>query len=115
MRVILPLFVAVCAAVACGPKDSTGQTASCYVDNQQICYEDPSPTDSQAQNLSIKCSSDSGDFERPAACPQSGFLGKCTATTSEGVEIQRFYTGADAAYQADFCATVALGTWSTTF
>jgi hypothetical protein len=119
MKRRLVTLLAASAIGACSSATTTTdggtQTASCYVATQQICYEDPSPTASQAQNLSVKCSSDSGQFLQPAACPQTGFLGKCTATTSEGVEIQRFYTGADATYQADFCANVSLGVWSTTF
>ena len=115
MRTPIAVASLVAITLACSSSSSNPTTASCYVAGQFICFEDPNPTTTQASNLSVKCSSDSGQFLQPAGCPQAGFLGKCTATTSEGVEIQRFYTGADAAYQADFCATVALGTWSTTF
>ena len=100
--------------VACSPSTS-GNSISCSVGPQFICYEDANPTAAQLQNLPVKCSSDSGDYRTPAACPESGYLGKCTFSAPDGTETDRFYTGADASYEQSFCETVALGTWSTAF
>jgi hypothetical protein len=114
----MKILVAVCAcavgAVACSSSKS-GNSISCYVADQFICYDIAAPTQAQTDNLPVKCSSDSGDFQQPASCPQAGYLGKCTFAAPDGTETDRFYTGADAAYQQDFCTTVALGTWSTAF
>ena len=110
-----PLLLTLAAGVAgCGASKS-GDSISCYVSAQFICYEDANPTSSQLANLPVKCSSDSGDYKQPAACPQAGYLGKCTFAAPDGTETDRFYTGADAAYQQSYCETVALGTWSTAF
>ena len=103
------------AAAGCGSSGSSDKSISCYVAPQFICYEDANPTSAQQQNLPVKCSSDSGAFHAPAACPQNGYLGKCTFNAPDGVEVDRFYTGADPAYQQSFCETVDLGTWSTAF
>ncbi len=101
-------------AAACSSSKSDG-SISCYVDVQLICYEDANPTAAQLQNLPVKCSSDSGQYATPAACPHAGYLGKCTFSAPDGTETDRFYTGVDATYQQSFCETVALGTWSTAF
>ena len=100
------------ATLGCG---NTEKSASCYVDTQQICYEAPLPSSTQVSNLQVKCSSVSGAFAQPAACPQTGYLGKCAYSAADGAEVDRFYTGADATYQQSYCQTNNLGTWSTTF
>lgn len=114
MKRVARLFAASAALAACGPSKS-GDSISCYVDVQLICFEIDNPTAAQLQNLPVKCSSDSGQYLTPAACPQAGYLGKCTFDAPDGVETDRYYTGADAAYEQSFCETVALGTWSTAF
>jgi hypothetical protein len=108
------LLVVVVAVSACGPSKS-GNSISCDVPTQNICYEDDNPTSDQLQNLPVKCSSVSGTYATPAACPQTGYVGKCTFAAPDGTETDRYYTGTDAAYQQDFCVNVALGTWSTAF
>lgn len=92
--------------------DAGGGTA-CYIAAQQRCHEFPEPTGDQLQNLSVECSSDSGDLG--AACPTASFVGKCTVGTGAGREVTRWYTGADASYEQDFCVNTAKGVWSTTF
>ena len=37
----------------CSPA-KTGNAISCYVANQQICFEDPSPTAAQLDNLPVE-------------------------------------------------------------
>jgi hypothetical protein len=116
MRKLVPLFLASAAGVvACGSSTKSGDSISCNVAVQFICYDIANPTSAQLSNLPVKCSSDSGDYKTPAACPQTGYLGKCTFAAPDGTETDRFYTGADAAYQQSFCETVSLGTWSTAF
>src|SRR5690242_13169989 len=79
-----------------GESDAGGGTA-CYIAGQQRCHEFPEPTGDQVQNLSVECSSTSGDLA--ATCPTAGYLGKCTlGGTGAGREVTRWYTGADAAY-----------------
>lgn len=51
---------------------------------------------------------------RPSA-DVSEFQGKCTIGTGKGREVKRVYTGADVAYEQDFCVNTAMGVWSTTF
>ena len=114
MSKIFPMLLAMGGVAACSSSKS-GDSISCYVASQFICYEDATPTSQQLSNLPVKCSSDSGDYEQPAACPQAGYLGKCTFAAPDGTETDRFYTGADATYQQSFCETVSLGTWSTAF
>jgi len=112
--IVTSLLALTFVGVGCGSSKS-GASISCYVANQQICYEDPTPTAAQLDNLPVKCSSDSGEYLQPAKCPQTGFIGKCTFSAADGPEVDRFYTGVDPVYQQSFCETVALGTWSTTF
>lgn len=107
--------VATVLVAGCSPSPEPADSISCYVANQMICFDISQPTSGQKDNLPVKCSSDSGDFEHPAKCPQSGFIGKCTFQAPDGLETDRYYTGVDPAYQQDFCETVALGTWSTAF
>ena len=101
--------------------DDTSQTtdtgfvagpASCYIDDQFICDELTDPDATGVENLAILCSSTSGDFAQPAACPEAGFEGRCTTGTGKDEQIQRFYTGADIAYSEDFCVNTAGGAWS---
>ncbi|HEY8076345.1 MAG TPA: hypothetical protein VIF62_19605 [Labilithrix sp.] len=127
MRVFGCLFFAV-AVVSCHPTDDIpstpdgggaqsdsggGGNTACYIAGQQRCHEFPQPTGTQANDLAVECSSDSGMLG--ASCPTAGFLGKCTLGSGAGREIRRFYTGADAAYQQDFCVNTAMGLWTTTF
>ena len=106
--------VAVIAVVACGPSKS--DSISCdVVSAQNICYDIAAPTADQTSNLQVKCSSVSGTYKTPGACPASGFVGKCTFAAPDGTETDRYYTGTDVTYQQDFCVNVALGMWSTTF
>ena len=87
-------------------------SASCYLDVQFICSELTHPDAMGVQNLSILCSSMSGDFAQPADCPHTGYEGRCTVGTGKDKQIQRFYTGADVAYSEDFCVNTAGGAWS---
>lgn len=114
-RVVLGVVVASASALACSPSKS-GNSISCdVVSAQNICYQIDSPTADQTSNLQVKCSSVSGNYASSAACPASGFVGKCTFAAPDGTEIDRYYTGTDVTYQQDFCQTVDLGVWSTTF
>jgi hypothetical protein len=108
------VFVLAASALACSPSKSAN-SISCYVASQNICYEDDAPSADQTSNLQVKCSSVSGDYKTPATCPSTGFVGKCTFAAPDGTETDRFYTGTDVTYQADFCKTVDNGVWSTTF
>lgn len=108
------VIVVAAGLAACSSSKSDG-SISCYVGAQSICYEIAAPNAQQLQNLPVKCSSDSGDYETPSACPATGFIGKCTFAAPDGMETDRYYTGVDAAYQQSFCETVALGTWSAAF
>ncbi len=89
---------------------------SCYSSVQFFCEERQAPTAAQADALRVMCSSGSGELEEPSDCPPAGFLGKCTISSGElAGQIRRYYTGADAVYQQDFCVNTAQGVWSTTF
>jgi hypothetical protein len=91
---------------------------SCYLATLFTCNEYPNPTAAQVMEVPTACSSGSGDFQQPAACPMAGFQGKCTrpdGPTVPGPYVERFYTGADVAYAQDFCVNTANGVWSTTF
>ena len=81
--------------------------------------QEPAATAAQQMNAPVVCSSASGVWHSPAACPSAGYQGKCTlppaSTGMDGVQIQRFYTGADVTYAADYCTNTAHGTWSTAF
>ena len=88
---------------------------ACYVADQFLCDEYPDPTPAQESDVPVACSSRSGVLTRPPACPTAGFVGKCTIGSGRGAYVQRFYTGADAAYAQDFCVNTAHGVWSTTF
>jgi len=114
MKRVASFSVAAFVMVACGP-DKSGNAISCNVATQNICYEIGNPTAAQTQNLPVKCSSVSGVYATSAACPQSGYVGKCTFAAPDGTETDRYYTGTDATYQQDFCVNTVLGTWSTTF
>jgi hypothetical protein len=95
-----------------------GASISCYLATQFTCNEYPSPTADQVTAVPTACSSGSGDFEQPAACPMTGFKGKCTRPDGPNVPgpyVERFYDGADVAYAQDFCVNTASGVWSTTF
>jgi hypothetical protein len=94
-----------------------GGSVSCYSDVQFVCEErQPPSTTDQAEALRIACTSGSGELREPATCPAPGFLGKCSVATGElAGQVRRYYTGADAAYQKDFCVNTAKGAWSTTF
>lgn len=107
----------IAAAVTLGCSSSkSGDSISCdVVSAQNICYEVVSPTPDQTSNLQVKCSSVSGSYMTPAKCPASGFVGKCTFAAPDGTETDRYYTGTDVTYQADFCQSVDNGVWSTTF
>lgn len=94
---------------------SKGLSVSCYTDVQFVCEELPAPTANEEESLKVVCSSGSGDFQKPAKCPPAGFLGKCTFTTDKTNRVRRYYTGAEGAYQADYCVNTAQGIWSTTF
>jgi hypothetical protein len=98
-----------------GPADAGGASVSCYTELQFNCEERPSPTAEQADALEVICSSSSGAFRTPADCPTPKFVGKCTFTTDGTLRVRRYYTGADAAYEQDFCVNTAKGVWSTTF
>ena len=115
MRTLIAVacVAAIPALVACKP--SSKGSLSCHVAVQQVCDEYPAPSPSDDENVGVACSSRSGVLARPAACPSAGFLGKCTTGSGSGQHIQRFYTGADAAYSQDFCANTAHGAWSTAF
>ena len=100
-----------------GPRaDGGAVTISCATDRLN-CEEHPSPTAEQEQALRVVCSSGSGAFAKPAACPKAHFHGKCTFTADNVLRIRRYYDGpgVDIAYQQDFCVNTAHGTWSTTF
>ncbi len=101
------------ATTDAGADAASGAGTACYIAAQFRCHEFPEPTGDQAQNLAVECSSDSGDLG--ATCPMAGYLGKCTLGTGAGREIRRFYTGADAAYEQDFCVNTVMGVWTTTF
>jgi hypothetical protein len=99
---------------------SSAPSLSCYVPDMYLCKEEPVATPAQHDNAPTECSSLSGVFCGPADCPTAGFVGKCTYPASDagmdGVQIVRYYTGSDAAYQQDFCTrSPGGGTWSTTF
>lgn len=94
---------------------AVGSSLACYIAGQMRCKEFPQATADQEANLPVECSSDSGKLTSPAACPNAGFVGKCTVGTGVGREVRRWYTGADVVYQQDFCVTTAMGLWSTTF
>ena len=96
---------------------SKGGSVSCYTGVQFVCEErQPPSTADQAEALRVACNSGSGVLQEPAKCPPAGFLGKCTIATGElAGQVRRYYTGADAAYQEDFCVNTAKGAWSTTF
>ena len=96
-----------------GGGDDGGAGTACYIAPQFRCHEYPQPTGDQVQNLAVECSSDSGDLG--PSCPTAGFVGSCTLGTGAGREVTRWYTGADAAYEQDFCVNTAHGVWSTTF
>lgn len=85
--------------------------------DQSRCKEFPAPSDAQRENLAVECSSVSGVLA--GACLTAGFGGKCTVQpepgTKDGVEVRRFYTGRDLAYERHFCVNTALGVWSTVF
>lgn len=93
---------------------SVGSVA-CYMADMFKCDEYPNATQTQHENSAVACSSTSGALTEPAACPTANFVGKCTTGTGVSARVERFYTGADAAYAQDFCVNTALGTWSTTF
>ena len=98
---------------------SRGVSQACYTASMFRCDEEPNATTAQQMNAPVVCSSASGVWTTPAACPTAGFMGKCTlppaSTMMDGVQIQRFYQGADVAYAADYCVNTSHGTWSTTF
>jgi hypothetical protein len=98
-----------------GGDAALGGALACYVADQFICDEYPDPTPAQISDVPVACSSRSGVLSSPPACPSAGFVGKCTIGAGQGIYVQRFYTGADAAYAQDFCVNTAMGTWSTTF
>jgi hypothetical protein len=105
------------SASEAAPADSgKGVSISCYTSVQFVCEEREAATADQAAALRVVCSSGSGDLQEPAKCPPAGFLGKCTISSGElAGQIRRYYTGADAVYQEDFCVNTAKGAWSTTF
>jgi hypothetical protein len=95
-----------------------GASLSCDLATQFTCNEYPNPTAAQLTDVPTACSSGSGVFAQPAACPMAGFKGKCTrpdGPTVPGPYVERFYAGADLAYAQDFCVNTASGIWSTTF
>jgi hypothetical protein len=111
-----------CASKTDGAKDggTTSDTAAsdassgiaCYIADQFVCEENPTPTAEQEANLRVMCSSASGVI---GTCPRPAFLGKCTVVTGKDTTIRRYYTGADGTYQQDFCVNTAHGVWSATF
>lgn len=118
MRTLLVLVAfTACTASACSKKaeGNAATSLSCYVADQHRCEEAPAATKAQDDARTIECSSVSGKLSRPASCPTSGFVGKCTVVADGATSIHRFYTGTDAAYQKSFCAEPAKGVWSTTF
>jgi hypothetical protein len=118
LRRLAVLGLVLMFAAGCPKKpaaEGAGSGASCYSAVQFFCEELPAPNAEQENALAVMCSSGSGAFKKPAACPPAGFLGKCTMTTGKDVKIRRFYPGAEAAYQQDFCVNTARGVWSTTF
>jgi hypothetical protein len=126
LRSLLALLVLPATFAACGPGDSskspdaaTGDAGAgsiaCYIAGQFRCKEYPEATNDELNNLPIECSSTSGVLTSPANCPMAGFQGKCTMGTGVGREVKRVYTGADLAYEQDFCVNTAMGVWSTTF
>jgi hypothetical protein len=95
--------------------DGGASSIACYIADQFRCKEFAEATDDQRANLPVECSSTSGVLSSPANCPKEQYAGKCTLGTGKGQEIRRVYTGADVAYEADFCVNTALGVWSTAF
>src|SRR5882672_2380289 len=85
-----------------GGLEGGGPSLSCYIADMFLCNEYPAATAAQQTDAPVACSSASGTFLSPAACPMAGYQGKCTrppaSTGMDGVQIQRFYTGADVAY-----------------
>jgi hypothetical protein len=121
---IRPLILSAFLLTACGPgaggtpktpSAKAGKNVACYVGTQFVCHEHPSASEDKANAVAVACSSTSGTPSSPAACPHEGFLGRCTSNDEDGVKIERFYTGADAAYSADFCVNTAHGSWATEF
>ncbi len=109
-----------CGGNAGGDGDAAQAVSlSCYVADMWRCDEEPLATAAQRMNAPVSCSSLSGVFHSPAACPTADFQGRCTlppaSTGMDGMQIQRFYTGADVTYASDYCVNTAHGTWSTTF
>ena len=98
---------------AAGDTGPSAGSTSCYVDVQFICDELPDATETDAQNLAVSCSSRSGVYAQPADCPTDGYEGKCSVGSGTAETVQRFYTGADVTYAADFCVNTAGGTWTT--
>jgi hypothetical protein len=82
---------------------------------QFYCEENPVAAASAEEALRVACSSGSGVFAKPAACPPAGFVGKCTFTSDATLRVRRYYTGVDIAYNQDFCVNTAHGTWATAF
>jgi hypothetical protein len=127
VRAILGVALGLLAAASGGCTDGGGTThagtadaattVSCYTDVQFVCEENPTPTATDEENLRVVCSSNSGVFAKPAACPTAGFLGKCTFTSDGTLRVRRYYPGegVDVAYLQDFCVNTAHGVWSTTF
>jgi len=109
---ILVLVLSACSRTAAPPPS---QSIACHVATQQRCKEFPSATTEQLTNLPVECSSVSGLLSKPANCPTSTFVGKCTMGSGTAIEIKRVYKGVDAAYEKDFCENTAHGAWSTAF
>ena len=128
LLVLVALFLGLTAG-DCTPKETpvdgggptsdgaAGTGTACYVADQFRCKEFPTPTDDQRNNLMVECSSASGALA--ATCPMGNFKAKCTVAAAAGTrdspEVRRWYTGRDVAYEQSFCASPAMGVWSTTF
>ena len=68
--------------------DFEAGSTSCYVDVQFICDELPDGSSEAAENLAISCSSRSGVYAQPAACPAADYQGKCTNGTGTDTTVQ---------------------------
>jgi hypothetical protein len=108
-------LLAVASAGCKKPAAESGGSIACYSAVQHFCEENPAPTAAQEEALKVMCSSGSGAFAKPAACPTAGFVGKCTVTAGTTITVRRYYPGVDAAYNQDFCVNTAHGVWSTAF
>jgi hypothetical protein len=108
----LPIALSACSSSSSASKT---QSVACYLDTQFLCREYPTADDQKVSDASVACSSGSGVFTQPAACPNANFQGKCTSTENGYTKIEFFYTGADVAYAQDFCVNTAKGIWATTF